>query len=110
MIERQDIIIEIEKELSDLLTDAPANLSESALKSIKAESIGHAEHVLNALTTQKLQSAGPFNRFVEEHAGARSDEDALAVMPISGPGRSVGAGAPNEDGGGDVDLMTCRKT
>jgi hypothetical protein len=65
MIERQDIITEIEKELGDLLADAPANLSESALKSIQAESIGHAEHVLNALTTQELQSAGAFNRFVE---------------------------------------------
>ena len=32
---------------------------------IKAESIGYAEHVLNALTTQELQSAGAFNRFVE---------------------------------------------
>jgi hypothetical protein len=65
MIERQDIITELEKELGNLLADAPANLSESALKSIQAESIGYAEHVLNALTTQELQSAGAFNRFVE---------------------------------------------
>ena len=65
MIERQDIITELEKELGNLLADAPANLSESALKSIQAESIGYAEHVLNALTTQELQGAGAFNRFVE---------------------------------------------
>ena len=65
MIERQYILSEIEKELGDLLADAPANLSESALKSIQAESIGYAEHALNALTTQELQSAGAFNRFVE---------------------------------------------
>jgi hypothetical protein len=65
MISREDILSELEKELGDLLADAPANLSESALKSIQAESIGYAEHVLNALTTQELQSAGAFNRFVE---------------------------------------------
>jgi hypothetical protein len=65
MILRDDILSELEKELGDLLADAPADLPESALKSIQAESIGHAEQVLNALTTQELQSAGAFNRFVE---------------------------------------------
>ena len=55
MILREDILSEVERELDDILADAPANLSESALKSIQAESIGHAEHVLNALTTQELQ-------------------------------------------------------
>ena len=52
MILRDDILSELEKELGDLLADAPADLPESALKSIQAESIGHAEQVLNALTTQ----------------------------------------------------------
>ena len=65
MILREDILSELEKELGDLLADAPANLSESALKSIHVESISYAEHVLNALTTQNLQNAGAFNRFVE---------------------------------------------
>jgi hypothetical protein len=65
MILREDILAELEKELGDLLADAPADLSESTLKNIKAESIGYAEHVLNALTTQDLQNAGAFNRFVE---------------------------------------------
>ena len=65
MISREDILAELEKELGDLLADAPANLSESALKSIQAESIGYAEHVLNALTTQELQSAGAYYRFLE---------------------------------------------
>jgi|NGEPerStandDraft_6_1074524.scaffolds.fasta_scaffold248885_3 hypothetical protein len=78
MILREDILSELEKELGDLLAAAPADLSESTLKDIKAESIGYAEHVLNALTTQELQSAGAFNRF----AGARTDEDALAVKPM----------------------------
>ena len=78
MISRDDILCELEKELGDLLAGAPADLSESALKSIEVESIGYAEHVLNALTTQELQSAGAFNRF----AGARTDEDALAVKPM----------------------------
>jgi len=58
MILREDILSELEKELGDLLAHAPANVSETALKSIQAESIGYAEHVLNALTTQELQSAG----------------------------------------------------
>jgi hypothetical protein len=62
---REDILSEVEKELGDLLAYAPTNLSESALKSIQAESISYAEHVLNALTTQDLQNAGAFNRFVE---------------------------------------------
>ena len=65
MILREDILAELEKELGDLLADAPADLSESTLKNIKAQSIGYAEHVLNALTTQELQSAGAFTRFVE---------------------------------------------
>jgi hypothetical protein len=55
MISREDILAELEKELGDLLADAPANLSELTLKDIKAESIAYAEHVLNALTTQELQ-------------------------------------------------------
>ena len=78
MILREDILSELEKELGDLLATAPASMSESALMTIKAESIGHTKHVLNSLTTQELQSAGAFNRF----AGARTDEDALAVKPM----------------------------
>ena len=65
MILREDILAELEKELGDLLATAPASMSESALMTIKAESIGYAEHVLNALTTQELQSASAHNRFFE---------------------------------------------
>jgi hypothetical protein len=65
MICREDILAEVEKELDDLLTTAPENLSETTLKAIKDESIGDAKHILNALTTQELQSAGAYNRFVE---------------------------------------------
>jgi hypothetical protein len=65
MICRDDIISEVEKELDDLLASARESLSETALKAIKEESIGYAEHVLNALTTQELQSAGAHNRFLE---------------------------------------------
>jgi hypothetical protein len=71
MIERRDILSELEKELGDLRADAPANLSESALKSIQAESIGHAERVLNALTTQELQSAGGFVESTQAQARMR---------------------------------------
>ena len=65
MILREDILAELEKELGDLLADAPANLSESALKSIQAESIGYAEH-----------------------AGANPHEDAFAVKPILDQGEA----------------------
>lgn len=65
MICRDDIISEVEKELDDLLAEASEHLSETALKAIKEESIGYTKHVLDALTTQELQSAGAFNRFLE---------------------------------------------
>ena len=65
MICRDDIISEVEKELDDLLAEASEHLSETALKAIKEESISYTKHVLDALTTQELQSAGAFNRFLE---------------------------------------------
>ena len=65
MIDRQDIISEVEKELDDLLADAPNYLSAKALKAIKEESINDTKRVLDALTTQELQSAGAYNRFLE---------------------------------------------
>jgi hypothetical protein len=65
MICRDDIISDVEKELDDLLADAPNNLSAKALKAIKEESINDTKRVLDALTTQELQSAGAYNRFLE---------------------------------------------
>jgi hypothetical protein len=65
MIERQDIIIEIEKELDYLLAEASEGLSEKARNAIRTDALGHTQRVLDALTTQELQSAGAFNRFVE---------------------------------------------
>ena len=65
MICRDDIISEVEKELDDLLAAAPESLSETALKAIKEESINDTKRVLDALTTQELQSAGAYNRFLE---------------------------------------------
>jgi hypothetical protein len=65
MISRDDILSEMEKELDELLTDAPANSSPKILKAIKEESINDTKRVLDALTTQELQSAGAYNRFLE---------------------------------------------
>ena len=65
MISRDDIISEVEKEFDDLLTEAPKTLSEEALKAIKEESINDTKRVLDALTTQELQSASAYNRFLE---------------------------------------------
>ena len=62
---REDILTEVEKELDDLLTAAPDNLSETDLKSIKEESIGYAQHVLNALSSRELQSPLALERFIE---------------------------------------------
>lgn len=65
MICRDAIISEVEKELDDLLAAAPENLSETALKAIKEDSINYTKHVLNSLTTKELQSAGAYHRFLE---------------------------------------------
>ena len=65
MICRDEIISEVEKELDDLLAAARETLSETALRAIKVESIGYTKHVLNSLTTKELQSAGAYNRFLE---------------------------------------------
>ena len=65
MISRDDIISEVAKEFDDLLTDAPKTLSEEVLKAIKEESINDTKRVLDALTTQELQSAGAYNHFLE---------------------------------------------
>src|ERR1035441_4422074 len=45
MICRDDIISDVEKELDDLLADAPNNLSAKALKAIKEESINDTKRV-----------------------------------------------------------------
>jgi hypothetical protein len=63
MISRDDILSAAEKELDDLLTDA--HLSETTLKTIKAESTGSTQRVLYALTTEELQSAGAFEQFMQ---------------------------------------------
>lgn len=47
MILRDDILSEIEKELDYLLAEASEHLSAKARKAIRAESIGHAKHVLD---------------------------------------------------------------
>jgi hypothetical protein len=65
MISRDDIMSAVEKEFDDLLTGAPENLSAKVLKAIKEESINHTKRLLDALTTQELQSAGAYNRFLE---------------------------------------------
>ena len=63
MILREDILSELEKELGDLLADAPANLSESALKSIQAESIGYEASILEkAFLAQKQQWVSKFKQ------------------------------------------------
>ena len=88
MILRECILSELEKELGDLLADAPANLSESALKSIQAESIG-----LCGARSQFAHEPGNAKRrriqpLSGEHAGAGTDEDALAVKAILDQGEA----------------------
>ena len=62
MIERQDILSELEKELDYLLAATPDDL---ARRAIREDALGHTQRVLNALTIQDLQSAGAYNRFLE---------------------------------------------
>ena len=65
MISRDDILSEIEKELEYLLAEAPEHLSEKARKAIRQESLANTRHVLDTLTAKELQSAGAFDRFLE---------------------------------------------
>jgi len=62
MIERQDILSELEKELDYLLAATPDDL---ARRAIREDALGHTQRVLNALTIQELQSASAYNRFLE---------------------------------------------
>ena len=65
MIYRDDIRAQIETELDNLLAGAPESLSEDARKNIKNDLLGYTQHVLDALTTEELQSARAYERFVE---------------------------------------------
>ena len=65
MIGRNDILAAIEAELNDLTAGAPESLSKTALKSIREESIGYVQHVLDALSTQEMQNTGAFERFLQ---------------------------------------------
>jgi hypothetical protein len=62
MIERQDILSELEKKLDYLLAATPDDL---ARRAIREDALGHTQRVLNALTIQELQSASAYNRFLE---------------------------------------------
>ena len=64
MIERSDIISEVEKELDYGLNDASERLSESARNEIRDDSITDMKRVLNSLTKQELQSESALKRFV----------------------------------------------
>jgi len=65
MISREYIVSEMKKDLDDLLAEAPARLSESAKKKIKDEAISNTQRVLNALSTEELQSETAYVRFVQ---------------------------------------------
>ena len=65
MIEREDVVAEIEKELDYMLAGAPERLSKTARKEIKDEFVGYTERILDALSTEELQSESAFERFVE---------------------------------------------
>lgn len=66
MIQRDDILAAVGQELDDVLAGAaPEHLSEAGLKSIRESALAYASHVLAALTTQEMQSAGAYDRFLE---------------------------------------------
>ncbi len=65
MIEREDVVAAIGKELDYMLAGAPERLSEANRKEIKDEFVGYTERILDALSTEELQSESAFERFVE---------------------------------------------
>lgn len=65
MISCEALLVEIGEELDNLLAAAPGNLSAGDLQAIKEEAIGDTRRVLDALTTQELQSPLAYNRFLQ---------------------------------------------
>jgi hypothetical protein len=91
VISRDDILAEVEKELDDVLAGRPSFV-ERRSKAVRDEAIGYANCVLNTLTTQELLSAGAYNRFVENHAGAGPNADAHVVnLIVSSDHQSISA-------------------
>jgi hypothetical protein len=64
-MDRQEIIEVIEKELDDMLADAPEYVSESARRDIKEEYKGYAKRVVDSLSKEELASQSAFERFVQ---------------------------------------------
>jgi hypothetical protein len=62
---RKDIIDAIEKELDDMLADAPEYVPESRRKSIKEEYKAYARTVVESLSREELASQSAFERFVQ---------------------------------------------
>lgn len=62
---REDIISEIERELDDVLAEAPESMSAVSTNEVKEELVGYAQRVLGALTVHELQNEPALQRFVE---------------------------------------------
>lgn len=56
MIDRDDILAEIDYGLDDMLAGAPETMSEATRKNIKDEFSQYTQMVLDALSTEELQS------------------------------------------------------
>jgi biopolymer transport protein ExbB/TolQ len=65
MIERSEIITEVEKELDFLLREAPESVAVSARKQIRGEAVDEVRRILDSLSKQELQSESALQRFIE---------------------------------------------
>jgi hypothetical protein len=62
---RADLLSEVEKELDDILAGAGEQLSEARREAIKDEFVTYTKHILDAISTEELQSASAYERFLQ---------------------------------------------
>ena len=65
MIYREDILADVQAQLTELLDNAPSPLSKASCEAIKDEFTDYTNRVLDALTTEELQSEAASRRFVQ---------------------------------------------
>jgi hypothetical protein len=65
MIDRQSIMIEIEGELDQMLANAPGRKSDAFRKEVREEFVAYSQRVLDALSSEELQSTSAYERFIE---------------------------------------------
>ena len=65
MITREYILSEMKEDLDELLVEAPEHLLESTKRKIKDDAVAYTQRVLDALSTEELQSETAYVRFLQ---------------------------------------------